>query len=265
MLAVIAGAGALPAALAARTEPVPLICALSGFAPDGVTPDLTFRLEHLGSVMQDLRGRGVTEICLAGAIRRPALDPAAIDAATLPLIPIMQKAIGAGDDGALRAVIAMFEHAGFTVRGAHEIAPDLLPPAGVHTAAQPSDSDRVDARRGAEIVAALAAADIGQSCAVMAGQALAVEGVFGTDWMLDSLRNRPALQSGGLLFKAPKPGQDRRADLPVIGPATIDRAAGAGLTGVVIEAGGVMVLDQPATWAQADRMGLFVWVREPDA
>lgn len=70
---------------------------------------------------------------------------------------------------------------------------------------------------------------------------------------------------GGVLYKAPKPGQDRRADLPVIGPETVRRAAAAGLSGIVIEAQGVMVLEQPLVRALIEETGLFLWVRERGA
>jgi DUF1009 family protein len=261
MLALIAGTGALPGELAARLDVPPLVCALEGFGPDTLTVDVTFRLETLGSLLAVLRDNGVTQLCMAGAIGRPRIDPTAIDAATMPLAPLIQQAMASGDDGALRAAITIFEQAGLSVSGAHEIAPDLLPVPGCPSVVQPGGIDRTDAVRGALIVAAMSAADIGQACVVQRAQALAVEGAFGTDWMLRSLTTRPDA-GGGLLFKAPKPGQDRRVDLPTIGPDTITAACAAGLTGVVIEAGGVMVLDQPAVLAECDRLGLFLWVRE---
>ena len=62
----------------------------------------------------------------------------------------------------------------------------------------------------------------------------------------------------GVLAKAPKPIQERRIDLPVIGPATVERAAAAGLAGVVGEARGILVVDRPGVIAAADRLGLFV-------
>lgn len=263
MLALIAGTGALPTEVARAVSPQPLVCALEGHEPDRLEVDLPFRLETLGGLLAELKARGVTRVCLAGAIRRPQVDPAAIDAATLPLVPVLMQALQSGDDGALRAVIGIFEQAGFEVVAAHQAAPDLLLPPGVPTQAQPTEEDRTEARRGAEIVAAMAAADIGQACAVYRGQALAVEGAFGTDWMLSSLAARPDDGHGGLLFKAPKPGQDRRADLPTIGPETVRAAAGAGLTGLVIEAGGVIVLDRAGVIAACDRLGLFLWAREP--
>ena len=67
----------------------------------------------------------------------------------------------------------------------------------------------------------------------------------------------------GVLYKGPKPGQDRRLDLPAVGPGTLRGAAAAGLAGVVVEAGGVMILDHAATVAAADAAGLFLWAREP--
>ncbi len=59
MLALIAGTGNLPPALLARLPQRPLVCALAGFTPQ-ITPDVTFRIEHLGSFLADLRARGVT-------------------------------------------------------------------------------------------------------------------------------------------------------------------------------------------------------------
>ena len=262
MLAVIAGTGALPAVLVEQLPDRPLICQLSGFVPDALTPDLEFRLEHLGTLIETLNAKGVDELCMVGAIRRPPVDPAAIDAATLPLVPVILQALSAGDDGALRAIMGLFEQAGIAVRGAHELAPDLLLPAGCPTVSQPVADDQQDAERGAGIVAAMSAADVGQSCAVQAGQALAVEGIFGTDWMLDSLVARPD-SGGGVFFKAPKPGQDRRTDLPTIGPGTAEGVARAGLRGLVVEAGGVIVLHPDEVIATCDRLGLFLWMRDP--
>lgn len=269
MLAVIAGQGRLPAVLAnaqagtqAGTQAgAPLVCALEGFLPEGVDPNIVFRIETLGTLLQTLQQRGVRDVCLAGAIRRPPVDPSRIDAATLPLVPVLMQAIGQGDDAALRAVIGIFEQAGFRVVGAHDIQPDLVPQPGVLGTVQPGDRESRDADRGAAVLAALSAADMGQSCVVQAGQVLAVEGSYGTDWMLQSLRHRPDGGQGGVFVKAPKLDQDIRVDMPAIGPDTVVGAHAAGLRGLVIEAGGVMILDRDAVVAACDEAGLFLWVR----
>ncbi|MEM9970424.1 MAG: UDP-2,3-diacylglucosamine diphosphatase LpxI [Pseudomonadota bacterium] len=262
MLALIAGTGALPKHLVDSADAPPLIAALGRFPPDTLTPDITFRIEHLGTFLNDLRDRGVTEVCFSGALRRHPIEPAEIDAATQPLVPRMASALQQGDDAALRTVLAFFEEAGFAVKAAHDIAPDLLPPAGPLGANAPSEADEADAARAAEVLSSIGGADIGQGCVVYRRQVLAIEGTFGTDWMLESLAQRPDEGTGGVLVKAPKPGQDRRIDLPLVGPTTVDMASRAGLSGIAIEAGGVMMLDPAGTAAAADAAGLFVWVRE---
>jgi DUF1009 family protein len=63
---------------------------------------------------------------------------------------------------------------------------------------------------------------------------------------------------GGVLVKIAKPGQDRRLDLPSIGPATVEAASRAGLRGIAVEAGGALVVDRDAVVRAADASGLFV-------
>lgn len=295
MLALIAGTGALPFVLfqgLSKAGPAPIVCALDGFAPE-IAPQITFRLETLGSFLQALKDFGVTRICMAGAVQRPVIDPSLIDAATLPLIPKLQASIAKGDDGALRGIIALFEDAGFSVIGAAELLPELLPPTGVLTKAWPTDAHKADAKLGDAALQQMAAADMGQACIIQDGQIIAQEGPDGTDAMIapfmrggtgddrsglwpldvasdliseaaDWLTGEATNVSGAILFKAPKPGQDRRADLPVIGPTTAERAVAARLAGIVIEDGGVMVLDLPTVRRTLDNAGLFLWVRQWD-
>ena len=295
MLALIAGTGDLPKAMLDRITGPVLVCALDGFRPD-VPVDLSFRIEHLGSFLQLLKDRGVTEICLAGAVRRPPVEPAQIDAATAPLVPRIQRAIASGDDGALREIIAIFEDHGFAIRAAHTIAPDLLPSPGILTRHQPTATHRRDARAGDIVLAEMGAADTGQACIIRDGEVIAREGPAGTDAMLrdlaghgqtsdpftaltdtvsDLLGDAANWLTGpgggqppadhGILFKGPKPAQDRRADLPVIGPATARNAAAAGLDGIVIVADGVLVLDLSTVLEILDAADLFLWVRAGNA
>ncbi len=297
MLALIAGTGDLPTALVAALPVRPVICALDGFAP-ALDVDITFRIEQLGTFLAELGDRGVTQICMAGAVRRPAVDPDAIDALTQPLVPRIMAALGKGDDGALRVIIEILEEAGFQVVAAHEVAPDLLPAGGVLTKATPDDWALADAAAGQACVATMGDADLGQACVIRKAELLAKEDDAGTDAMLERLAPPaadgspdkgpfstvantvgtllgdaadwlsggnsvdPALPArGGVLFKGPKPNQDRRADLPVIGPATAVRASAAGLSGIVIEVDGVMVLDRDAVVEILDAQGMFLWVR----
>jgi DUF1009 family protein len=134
-LALIAGAGALPAALAATLAERPFIAALDGFPPEGLAPDLTFRIERLYPFFAALHAEGITRIAFAGAVRRPRLDPALFDAATAQIVPRLMHSLAQGDDATLREVIALFEEEGFEITGAAEIAPALVPPEGLYAGA----------------------------------------------------------------------------------------------------------------------------------
>jgi DUF1009 family protein len=262
-IALIAGRGRLPAALVVEMDR-PLIAALDGFLPEGLVPDMVFRIERLVPFLDHLTQQGVTRVVFAGAVRRPRLDPALFDPQTARLVPRLLAAIQAGDDAALRGVIAIFEEAGLQVLGVDQVAPGLVPGPGV-LAGTPTPADERDAGRAADIVRALGAQDLGQGAVVAQGLCLAVETLPGTDAMLEFVARtvaRPDPQGArGVLYKAPKPGQDRRVDLPAIGPQTVAGAAAAGLAGIAWEAGGVIVLDRAATVAAAKAAGLFLWAR----
>jgi DUF1009 family protein len=263
--AIIAGQGRLPAALASAMAETPLVAAMDGFSPDGLTVDLTFRIERLVPFLRALERDGIGQVVFAGAVTRPRLDPALLDEGTAGVLPRLMQAMAAGDDATLRAVIGVFEEFGFSVVGVEEIAPALLPGEGV-LAGTVSARDEADAARAAAIVAALGAVDVGQGAVVAQGLCLGVEALPGTDVLLaqvagiGTLRPEPA-RGRGVFFKAAKPGQDRRIDLPTIGPDTLRAAAGAGLGGIVFEAGSVICLDLVEMQRLAGDLGLFLWAR----
>lgn len=270
--AIIAGQGALPGLLAARLQSQGagfLLAEVEGFAASvpGCEP-IRFRIERLVPFLDHLVAAGVTEVTFAGAIRRPRLDPEMFDPRTATLVPRLLGAIRTGDDAALREVIAIFEEWDFTVVGADHLAPDLVPGPGILWGA-PSAADQADAARAAEIVSGLGGLDLGQGAVVAQGLCLAVETLPGTDAMLAFVAThapdlRPDPQGAkGVLYKAPKPGQDRRIDLPALGPDTLRAAHRAGLAGIVWAAGGVLLLDRVEMLAEAARLDLFLWARQP--
>lgn len=256
MLALIAGRGALPAAVAVALEATGtpfLVAAVKDNEPDALARpvDLEADVNDLGTFFAALKGLGVTSVAMAGAVTRP-------DSVDNAVSPDGQRG---GDDALLRTIIALFEEQGIRVRAIHEIAPGMLPAPGTIGPAKPSPEDIRDAARAETIQRTIGALDIGQACAVRAGQALAIETRYGTQAMLQTLATLRQGETGGIFYKAPKPEQDRRVDLPVIGPDTVDQVAGAGLSGLVIEAGGVMVLDQPEVAVRLAAHGLFLWIR----
>ncbi len=266
--ALIAGRGELPAALVAALDTPPLICALDGFVPEDVAVDQVFRVERLALFLRWLEDQGVTRVVFAGAVQRPRLDPSLIDPHSAQLLPRLLASFQAGDDATLRAVVGIFEDAGFAVVGVTDIAPALVPGPGLLVGTTTA-VDEKDVARAALIVTALGSVDVGQGAVVQQGLCLAVEALAGTDAMLAGLAHLPtslrpaAVHGKGVFYKAPKPGQDLRIDLPTLGIETIRHAADAGLAGIAWQAGGVICLDLPAMIRAATETGLFLWARRP--
>lgn len=272
-LAIVAGRGALPRMIAedcARRGRRYRVVRFPGVTLDWAEghPILPALFEKPGRLFSDLRAAGCGSVTFAGGMARPELKPLRFDLTMLRLAPRLLSGLRGGDDRLLRLLAEIFEEQGLTLVPAQAILTGLLAAPGVPSRARPSEADRADAARAAEIVAALGAVDVGQGAVVAQGVCLGLESIQGTDAMLafvalDGARFRPDREGArGVLYKAPKPGQDWRMDLPAIGPDTIRAAAAAGLAGVVVEAGGVLILGHDETVAAADAAGLFLWARE---
>ncbi len=261
-LALIAGAGDLPAELVAHLPEPPLVCAVEGYPPAGLQPDLAFRIERLVPLFRELTAAGVREVLFAGAVHRPKFDPALFDPDTAALLPHLLPALQQGDDALLRAVIAVFEDHGLAVRGLADCAPGLLAAPGVLGTTAPDPAHEADAARGVEILRTIAPLDLGQGCVVAKGLCLSVESLFGTDAMLSHVaacRDLREPRRGGVLVKRAKPGQELRIDLPTIGPDTIEAAQAARLSGICLQAGHVVILHRDKVCAAADAAGIALW------
>lgn len=260
--ALIAGTGRLPFELASTFERPPLVCALDEVEPEGLDVDVVFGFERLVPFLRHLADLGVERVALAGAVHRPRLDPSVFDRETAALVPGLMEALQGGDDGALRWIIALIEEFGMEVAGIADLAPQLLAGEGGLTARAPTPTEATDAARGAAILSALAPVDVGQACAVASGLCLGIEALYGTDALLGDLaihRCQREPQTGGVLVKRAKEGQDLRVDLPTIGPDTVALALQAQLTGICLQAGRVVILDRARTLADADAAGLTIW------
>jgi DUF1009 family protein len=110
----------------------------------------------------------------------------------------------------------------------------------------------------------LGTADVGQGCVVQQGLVLAVEAIEGTDAMLARAGALRRDGIGGVLVKLVKPEQDKRADLPAIGPDTVRHAAAAGLRGVAFEAQATILTEREACLAVANAAGLFLLGLDPE-
>jgi DUF1009 family protein len=273
-IGLILGGGGLASSLVKRCtqsgRPFHLI-RLRGFADvgtEGFGGD-TIGIAELGKVIKTLKVNGCDAICFAGVVTRPDMSALKPDMKGLSILPGAIAAARHGDDALMRYMLGVFEAEGFKIEGADAVDAGLTLGLGALGAVAPGPEHASDIAKAADTARAMGVLDIGQGAVVVDGLVLAVEAQEGTDAMLTRCADLPPEIRGamdmrrGVLAKCPKPIQELRIDLPTIGVSTLERAANAGLAGIVGEAGRLLVIDREAVIAAADRLGLFVVGIEP--
>jgi UDP-2,3-diacylglucosamine hydrolase len=265
-LGIIAGGGDLPRRLAQhaiRDRRAIFVLNLRGFADPALAsefPGAEIALGEIGRGISLLKGAGCDELVFAGWVKRPDLSALKFDMKGAALLPDLIGAASKGDDALLRIVLGAFEKAGFKVVGADDLLASLLAPSGRIAGPAPSGGDWTDIRKAAEAAREIGLKDIGQGAIARGGEVIAMERETGTDAMLLSLaKSADGARRRGVLVKRPKPQQERRIDLPVIGEVTVQGVFEAGLAGVAVEAGGALIIDRERVEQEAQRLNVFVY------
>jgi DUF1009 family protein len=275
-LAIICGGGSLPFAVAdaaIRSGRRVVLFPLRGAADSSRVaqyPHHWVRLGAVGRFRRLARADRCRDVVLIGSVVRPRLSQIWPDLAALRLLPRVVGLLRGGDDRLLSGIGKLLEEHGFRLIGADEIAPEIRVPLGPLGRLTPTERDQLDIATGLSLMRATGPFDVGQAVVVSDNRILAIEAADGTDAMLAhvaDLRRNGRIRTPprtGVLVKAPKPGQNRKLDLPSIGPRTVEGAAHAGLAGIAVLAGSTIVAEPERISAAADRAGLFVVGIEAD-
>jgi DUF1009 family protein len=270
-VALIAGSGQLPvdvaSGLAEKGHP-PFVIMVKGEALERTALEIynheEIAPEEAGDLVPMLKRNQITHLVMAGGVsRRPNLRRIKWSLSLLRVLPKVIYALARGDNTLLSALVEYIEANGIKVIGAHEILPNLLAREGLMSTARPSAADTRDVEAALEAALAIGRLDVGQAAVAIGGRPIALEGIEGTDGLLERVKDlrthgRLAGIGRGVLVKCAKPGQEVRADLPTIGPATIERAHAARLAGVAVEAERTFVLEFGKTVERANALGLFL-------
>jgi len=266
-LGIIAGQGPLPMAVAeaaaAQGRAVFIIGIKGRSNPEIERYDHAWvRFGAIGATIDLLKKNKCHDLVLIGPMKRPKLFvdfwP---DLGAIKLLPAIVKLLRQGDDGLLSGVVKYFEEVhGFHIRPAEDVAATLIAPEGLLSTKAPSPADLADIRIAIGIVRKRGGDDLGQGAIVATGEVLDVEDDSGTDAMLKrvAIKHTAGGSACGVLVKLPKPGQDRRVDLPAIGVATVENTAAAGLAGIAYETSGALIADAEGVARRADELGIFV-------
>lgn len=277
-VAIVCGGGSLPLTVAEAVERAGrkvVLFPVHGWADPSGFGRYRHHWLHLGSAgrfRRLARQEGCRDVVMIGNAIRPAIHELRFDWLTLRLLPRMIRVFKGGDDRLLSGIARLVEEHGFRLVGAHEVAPEILVGEGPLGLTKPSEAHAQDIARGFELIAAMTSFDVGQAVVVANNRVLAIEAAEGTDHMLDriaTLRAEGRIRipdRTGVLVKSPKSTQDRRVDLPSLGPRTVEKVATAKLAGIAVAAGETIIAEPLRVAEAADRAGLFVvGMRRPGA
>jgi UDP-2,3-diacylglucosamine hydrolase len=262
---VLAGAGRFPAEAAGHFRAAGYAVIAVGF--NGITaPDLEDEVDSMHwldlgqfeAAARALEGAQVSRVLLLGKIPKSLLISGEAklspDAEAIALL----AALGDRSDEGLLAMIAQWlEGKGFVLLDQGVALAEMLVPPGPLTDSLPGKRAEADLVAGWPVLEALGRCGVGQCVVVKDGAVLAVEAIEGTDETI-----RRAGQFGGAgatVIKALRTVQDRRFDLPAIGPETIEAMVEAGCTALAVEARTTLILERERCVAEADRAGIAIW------
>lgn len=270
-LAILAGGGAFPMEVFEASRRLgfdPAFFALRGFADRSIWNHPSANpvdMLNPSELIAQLKLYNPVGVVLAGYVSRPNPSVLLSAFAALRHQDELKQVLGEGDDHVLSRVIRLLEDHGLKVLGVDAVAPDLLCPEGLLTTYAPDDHAFLAINTGLSLLDQLSPFDCGQATVCQGQRVLAIEGPEGTDAMIARTRSKrsffrlsPRETAVKVLIKTAKRNQDRRADLPAIGPRTIQSCRKAGLSGIALGAGSVILIERKRMIAEANQAGLFI-------
>ncbi len=212
------------------------------------------KLGEFGKMAAALKRGGAESVVMLGSLAKARFfRDAWPDAAGLKLIAGVAIR---SDDNLLRAVARWLEEQGLPVVDPTPFLRDRLAPRGVLGKRAPSDAEWADARYGLELARGIGRLDLGQTVVVKDRVGIALEALEGTDACIR--RGGELARAGAVVVKAVKPHQDRRFDLPAVGPDTIDVMREVKASVLAVEAGATLVMDRDEMVRRADAARIAV-------
>lgn len=220
-------------------------------------PHVILNIGAVGQALRTLKAHHVKNIFFAGYMKRPKWSALRPDIKGLQLLNTIRRA-AKGDNALLSSIMEFFEAHDFNVVGVETVVPGLLLSHGTLGTCRPDAQAQEDIQLGRQVLETIGHLDIGQSVIVQHGVVLGIEAAEGTDNLIIRCGTLHQEGSGGVLVKCKKRTQDKRIDLPTIGPKTIELAHQAGLQGIAVEAESTLLIHRSVVCERANALQLFV-------
>jgi DUF1009 family protein len=263
-LGLIAGNGRFPFLLldAARAEGLEVIVAA---IKEETEPEIDERasadpcirvhwlsLGELSRLIETFQREGVTRAVMAGQVKHKQ-----IFSSIRPdwrLAKLLLNLRTRNTDVLLGAVAKVLGDEGIELISSTAFLEPLLAKEGVLTSRAPDEEEQRNIDYGLTVATGLAGFDIGQTVVIAAQACVAVEAMEGTDATIERAgelmktldADASTLQRRLTVIKLPKPKQDMRFDVPVIGLRTLETMIRAGASCLAVEAERTLLFDREA-------------------
>lgn len=247
-VALIAGQGVMPIKLIEEIHLSGKKVLLLGI--EGVTPksleeqvDLFYwaKITQLGKARRLCQKHQVKEAVMAGLIRHNEvfnLSYLLIDWLTIRALWLMPDYRA---NSICKTIIKIFQEKGIHFVSTTKLLSRYLAPKGFLTRKKPSKKISEDIEFGIKIARELGRLDIGQTVVIKNKSIVALEAMEGTDQCIQ--RAGDVAGPGCVVVKLPKPNQDNRFDVPVIGRNTIEKLAKIKASALAIAANETLIID----------------------
>ena len=212
---------------------------------------------QIGKIINILKENNCKNVLFAGKVNKPNFSNLKLDLKGVYYIPRIIKASKIGDAAILKEVINIFKTEKINTINSLLFTPELCLKRGVYTKVKPNHEDNIDIKKAILTLRKLNSYSFSQGTIVKNNKVIAIEGIQGTQKMLQKIQTREK-KLNGVLVKYPKIKQDLRIDLPTIGLKTLIQCKKAGLKGIAIKNKLHVCLDKKQLIKYANKNKMFV-------
>ena len=219
----------------------------------------TIPIHAVSNIINTIKAYGITNIVLAGRVKRAVIPKLMLDFKGAKLFARILS-YGLSDKGLGRAIIKFLESEGFTVLSPEVIAKESTAVPGNMTKVMIHKRYLQDIAHGRKTLNAISQLDVGQSLIIQNGLILGVEAAEGTNDLIKRCGAiKQQFETDPVLIKICKPHQDRRIDLPCVGPITIETMHEFGIKGMALQPYLCLILDKKKTIELANKYDIFIY------
>lgn len=250
---IIAGSGDLPKYLASKNTNYLIIC-INGISKSSDFKNVisTVDLLNLQKIIKILQENKIKDIVFAGKFNRPKFLHTTLSDDVVKLTDEIKYL---GDDQLLNKVKLYFEEKGFNLKSPRFLVQHSFKSNQIITNTKSINEDKINYLKmssvfGKKFLNQISKFDIGQSVVVRGKHIIGVEGLEGTNKLIQRsgelykkfLKSRDSF--GPVLIKLPKLNQTLDLDMPVIGIKTFELAHKYKFLGIAVSNSNVLIMNE---------------------